>query len=137
MTPLTRLTARLVSRHRLAPGTRNLWLTEFGYETNVPVTNKPWTLDQQGRLLAQAEYLSQANPNVRAITQFLLRDVLTAAAVHQAQIGARGRYPGSWQTGLFYEDFRPKPSAFAHNSSASPAGESPAEPMTPTLTRMN
>ena len=54
---------------------------------------------------------------MRAITQFLLRDVLTAAAVHQAQIGARGRYPGSWQTGLFYEDFRPKPSAFASGRS--------------------
>jgi len=109
---LTRLTARLVARHRLAPATRNLWLTEFGYETNDPVTTKPWTLDQQTRLLAQAEYLSQANPHVRAITQFLLRDVLTAQAVRLAQRGSRGRYPGSWQTGLFYEDFRPKPSAF-------------------------
>src|SRR5207248_969586 len=104
---LTRLTARLVARHRLAPGTRNLWLTEFGYETNVPVTNKPWTLDQQGRLLAQAEYLSQVNAIVRAITQFLLRDVLTAPAVRLAQRGGRGRYPGSWHTGLFYEDCQP------------------------------
>jgi hypothetical protein len=108
---ITQLTARLVSRHRFAPGTRDLWLTEFGYETNDPVRTKPWTLDQQTRLLAQAEYLSQRNPRVRAITQFLLRDVLTAPALRLANRGGRGRYPGSWQTGLYYEDFRPKPSA--------------------------
>jgi hypothetical protein len=110
---ITRLTSRLISRHRFAPGTRDLWLTEFGYETNDPVRTKPWTLDQQTRLLAQAEYLSQRNSRVRAITQFLLRDVLTTAAQRRAQAGAGGRYPGSWQTGLFYEDFRPKPSATA------------------------
>ncbi|MDX6675022.1 MAG: hypothetical protein QOH11_2440 [Solirubrobacteraceae bacterium] len=108
---ITQLSARLVSRHRFAPGTRDLWLTEFGYETNDPVRTKPWTLDQQTRLLAQAEYLSQRNPRVRAITQFLLRDVLTAPAVRLANRGSRARYPGSWQTGLYYEDFRPKPSA--------------------------
>jgi hypothetical protein len=108
---ITQLTARLVSRHRFAPGTRDLWLTEFGYEPNDPVRTKPWTLDQQSRLLAQAEYLSQRNTHVRAITQFLLRDVLTAPAVRLANRGSRGRYPGSWQTGLYYEDFRPKPSA--------------------------
>jgi hypothetical protein len=108
---ITRLTSRLISRHRFAAGTRDLWLTEFGYETNDPVRTKPWTLDQQTRLLAQAEYLSQRNPRVRAITQFLLRDVLTAAAVRQARAGAKARFPGSWQTGLFFEDFRPKPSA--------------------------
>jgi hypothetical protein len=109
---ITSLTARLVSRHRFAPATRDLWLTEFGYETNDPVTTKPWTLGQQTRLLAQAEYLSQRNPNVRAVTQFLLRDVLTAPALRLAKRGSRGRFPGSWQTGLYYEDFRPKPSAF-------------------------
>jgi hypothetical protein len=108
---MTGLADRLISRHRLAPSATNLWLTEFGYETNDPVFTKPWTLAQQTRLLAQAEYLAQRNPHVRSVTQFLLRDVLTAAAVRQAQKGRRGRYPGSWQTGLYYEDFRPKPSA--------------------------
>jgi len=109
---ITNLTQRLVSRHRFAPGTRDLWLTEFGYETNDPVRTKPWTLDQQTRLLAAAEYLSQRNTHVRAITQFLLRDVLTAAALRLARRGSNARAPGSWQTGLYYEDFRPKPSAF-------------------------
>jgi hypothetical protein len=109
---LTRLTAHLISRHRFAPGTRDLWLTESGYETNDPVTTKPWTLAQQTRLLAQAEYLSQRNVHVRAITQFLLRDVLTGPAQRLARRGSTKRFPGSWQTGLFYEDFRPKPSAF-------------------------
>ncbi|HEV7462278.1 MAG TPA: hypothetical protein VGN78_17225 [Solirubrobacteraceae bacterium] len=108
---LTNLAGRLISRHRLAPGMSNLWLTEFGYETNVPVFTKPWTLDQQTRLLAAAEYIAQRNSHVRSVTQFLLRDVLTAAAVRQAQRGRRGRFPGSWQTGLYFEDFRPKPSA--------------------------
>ena len=109
---LTSLTTRLVARHRLAPGTRDLWLTESGYETNDPVRTKPWTLDQQSRLLAQAEYLAQRNVHVRAFTQFLLRDVQTAAALRLARRGSKQRAPGSWQTGLYYEDFRPKPSAF-------------------------
>jgi hypothetical protein len=108
---ITRLTGRLVSRHRFAPATRDLWLTEFGYETNDPVRSKPWSLDQQSRLLSQAEYLSQRNIHVRSITQFLLRDVLTTAALRHVQRGRHGRFPGSWQTGLYYEDFRPKPSA--------------------------
>jgi len=109
---LTSLTTRLVSRHRLAPGARDLWLTESGYETNDPVRTKPWTLDQQSRLLAQAEYLAQRNVHVRAFTQFLLRDVQTAAALRLARRGSKQRAPGSWQTGLYYEDFRAKPSAF-------------------------
>jgi hypothetical protein len=94
---ITRLTGRLVSRHRFAPATRDLWLTEFGYETNDPVRSKPWSLDQQSRLLSQAEYLSQRNIHVRSITQFLLRDVLTTAALRHA--AGTGASPGPGRRG--------------------------------------
>jgi hypothetical protein len=108
---ITRLTTRLAARGRLASGLQDLWLTEFGYESNDPVRTKPWTLGQQARLLAQAEYVAQRNRHVRSVAQFLLRDVQTQAALRAVAGGHRGRVVGSWQTGLYFEDGRPKPSA--------------------------
>jgi hypothetical protein len=101
----------LVKRGRLAPGAASIWLTEFGYETNYPVHSKPWTLGQQSRLLAQGEYLARRVPGVRTFPQFLLRDVQTAAAVAALAVGIGHRIQGSWQSGLFFEDGRPKPAA--------------------------
>ena len=101
----------LVARGRLAPETTGIWLTEFGYETNWPVRSKPWTLAQQSRLLAQGEYLARRVPGVRTFPQFLLRDVRTAAAVAALEAGIGRRIQGSWQSGLYFEDGRPKPAA--------------------------
>jgi hypothetical protein len=108
---MTTLIDRLASRGRVSRGLTNLWLTEFGYETNQPVTNKPWSLTQQARFLAEAEYIAARDRHVRSYSQFLLRDVGTGAALRAAQRGQRQRPLGSWQTGLFFEDGSPKPSA--------------------------
>jgi hypothetical protein len=108
---LTSLIDRLASRGRVSRGLTNLWLTEFGYETNDPVTTKPWSLKQQARFLAEAEYIVARDRHVRSYSQFLLRDIGTGAALRAAQRGQRQRPLGSWQTGLFFEDGRPKPSA--------------------------
>lgn len=101
----------LVARGRLAPGVAAIWLTEFGYETNYPVRSKPWTLEQQARLLALGEYLARSVPGVRTFAQFLLRDVQTQAAVTALEAGNGRRIVGSWQSGLFFEDGSPKPVA--------------------------
>jgi hypothetical protein len=101
----------LVARGRLAPGAASIWLTEFGYETNFPVRSKPWTLAQQSLLLAQGEYLARRVPGVRTFAQFMLRDVETTAAVDALARGIGRRIVGSWQSGLYFEDGRPKPAA--------------------------
>jgi len=103
---LTALLDRLVDARRLAPGLRDVWLTEFGYETNDLVRSKPFSAADQARFLPWAEHLAWRTPGVRSFAQFLLRDVNTAGALRQ---GPRGRAPGSWQTGLVREDGRPKP----------------------------
>jgi hypothetical protein len=103
----------LVARGRLAPGAAEIWLTEFGYETNYPVRSKPWTLEQQARLLAQGEYLARRVRGLRTVAQFLLRDVQTAAAVTALEAGTGRRIVGSWQSGLFFEDGAPKPAALS------------------------
>lgn len=101
----------LAASGRVAPGLANVWLTEFGYETNDPVWNKPWTLAQQPTLLAQAEYLAWQLPEVRSFPQFLLRDIETEAALAFLAANRTGRAPGSWQTGLFFESGTAKPAA--------------------------
>jgi hypothetical protein len=108
---LTNLIDRLASRGRVSRGLTNVWLTEFGYETNEPVRSKPWSLKQQARFLAEAEYIAARDRHVRSYSQFLLRDIGTGAALRAAQRGQRARPLGSWQTGLFFEDGQPKPSA--------------------------
>jgi hypothetical protein len=104
----------LAARGRLAPGAASIWLTEFGYETNYPVASKPWTLAQQPWLLAQGEYLARRVAGLRTVAQFLLRDVQTAAAVSALEAGIGRRITGSWQSGLFFEDGTPKPSALSY-----------------------
>lgn len=110
---LTSLLRKLVARRRISRGLANLWITEFGYEANDPVRNKPWSLSQQARFLAEAEYLAQRVRGLRSFAQFLLRDVNTEAALSAAARGQRERPLGSWQTGLFFENGDPKPSAMS------------------------
>jgi hypothetical protein len=104
---LTGLLDRLVDRGRLAPALRDVWLTEFGYETNDQVASKRYSAADQTRLLAWSEYIAWRTPHVRSFAQFLLRDTLTDEAV-----ATPGRRPfGSWQSGLLREDGTPKPAA--------------------------
>jgi hypothetical protein len=109
---LSALLGRLAARGRVSrAAAQNLWLTEFGYETDRPVHGKPWTPDAQAALLGRAEYVARQNPHVRSFPQFLLRDIRTAAARASARRGARERAFGSWQSGLMFENGIPKPAA--------------------------
>jgi hypothetical protein len=93
----------LVREGRLAPGAAQLWMTEYGYETNPPDPQAPFGPDEQAGLLARAERLGTADPAVRSWPQFLLRDRPGGAA------GPRMRIGGDWQTGLVDENGVPKP----------------------------
>lgn len=108
---LTGLIRTLVARGRLAPGVARVWVDEFGYESNQPVANKPWTPAQQARILAQAEYIVAHERNVISFSQFLLRDTGTGAALSALANGDKHRVIGSWQSGLFLEDGTGKPAA--------------------------
>jgi len=109
---LTRLLARLVDRHRLSPALRDVWLTEFGYESNDRVTSKPFSPAEQARFLAWSEYIAASTPHVRSFAQFLLRDTLTDDAI--ATPGRRAF--GSWQSGLLEQDGTPKLAAESFRS---------------------
>ncbi|MEX2196607.1 MAG: hypothetical protein WD844_15100 [Thermoleophilaceae bacterium] len=97
----------LADGRRIDGRLRDVYLTEFGYETNPPDPKKPWGLDEQARWLAWSEFLAYDNRRVKSYPQFLLRDLGTVSAA----AAARGKRPyGDWQSGLLFEDGSPKPS---------------------------
>jgi hypothetical protein len=117
---LQQTVAGLVAGDRLAPGARSIWLTEFGYESNESVASKPWTPEQQARLLPWAERLAYEAPMVVSFPQFLLADIETRAAQRKARAGSARRAAGSWQTGLYTERGTRKPAAVAFRLALDP-----------------
>ncbi len=95
----------LVKMGRLAPANRNIYLTEFGYETQ-PVLGRP-TIDelQQARWLTWAEYLASKVPTVKSFAQFLLRDQPPAK---ERVSESRARPFGQYSTGLLVANGKDK-----------------------------
>jgi hypothetical protein len=118
---LTQLLDRLAARGRIAPGVRNVWITEYGYETNPPSDDARYGLADQAKFLPWAEYLAWRNPRVVAHSQFLLRD-LPPAATRQSASERRGF--GQWLSGIQFADGRAKPAqaAFAAGVFVRPLG---------------
>ena len=90
---------------RLAPANRNIYLTEFGYETQ-PVMGRP-TIDEltQASWLTWAEYLADKLPTVSSFAQFLLRDQPPAPE----RVSASAARPfGQYSTGLLLADGKDK-----------------------------
>jgi hypothetical protein len=98
----------LVKMGRIARGNRNIYITEFGYETQ-PIPGRP-TIDErtQARWLTWAEYLIDRIPTVRSFAQFLLRDQ-PPAAVRVSTSAARPF--GQYSTGLLKADGHDKVAA--------------------------
>ncbi len=96
---------QLVKMGRLAPANRDIYLTEFGYETQ-PVLGRP-TIDelQQARWLTWAEYLAAKVPTVRSFAQFLLRDQPPAK---ERVSESKARPFGQYSTGLLVADGKDK-----------------------------
>jgi hypothetical protein len=98
---LERLLDRLQATGRLTGTTRplGLWLDEYGYQTNPPDRLRGVSPGSQDRYLQQAAYLAWKDPRVRLLAQYVWTDEPT---------GGGKRYTG-WQSGLRFEDGRPKP----------------------------
>jgi hypothetical protein len=103
---LLRTLRTLVAAGRLSPRVADLYQTEYGYETNPPDPQAPFSPAQQPAMLAWAEYLGTRDPGVKMWPQFQLRDRPGDPA------GPRMRPYGDWQTGLIDAAGVPKP-AFA------------------------
>jgi hypothetical protein len=107
---LVKLIDQLIARGRLAPGSRNLWITEYGYETNPPDPEEIFSVGDQAKFLTWAEYLATKVPNVKSFAQFLLRDLPPQAF----RVGTSKKRPfGEWQSGLLFENGVPKLAAYS------------------------
>src|SRR3954468_515491 len=102
---LPRLEA-LVDRIQRRGGLRNsrgrtrkldLFLTEYGYQTNPPDRFVGVSPARQAAWLQQGAYMAWRDPRVRTMTQYVWRD---------ERVGSRG---AGWQSGLRFVDDRPKP----------------------------
>ena len=78
----------------------NLYIDEYGYQTNPPDKLAGISAAAQSQWLQRAGYQAWRDPRVKLLTQYLWRD---------EPRGLSGGYSG-WQSGLFYEDGRAKPS---------------------------
>jgi hypothetical protein len=82
---------------------RTIHLTEFGYETKPPDPASGISTTLQTRYLQQASYIAWATKRVRGLSFYQWDD----EPVRDLGSGTK-RYSG-WQTGLRYNDGRPKP----------------------------
>jgi hypothetical protein len=99
---------QLVKMGRISPADRNIYITEFGYETQ-PVAGRP-TIDEttQARWLTWAEYLATKVPTVRSFAQFLLRDQPPSP---ERVSESKARPFGQYSTGLLVASGRDKVAA--------------------------
>ncbi len=93
------------------PGNLQLFMTEYGFETNPPDPFSGVLPALQAKYNTAGEYLAWANPRIASQAQFLLADV---APVRARKKGSKG-YWFTYQSGLFYQRGQPKPAAYAYS----------------------
>jgi hypothetical protein len=86
---------RIKSAHKL-----NLYLDEFGYQTNPPDKFAGVTLHQQDGWLQRAAYQAWRNPRVKLFSQYLWKD----------EPRSLNDQFGGWQSGLRFSNDKAKPS---------------------------
>jgi hypothetical protein len=104
---LAALLDRLAAVGRISPKLRQIWITEYGYETNPPDRGAPYSPARAARMMSYAEALAAREPRVRTFAQFLVRDLAGTGGGSQRV----GELP-DWQSGLLFADGRPKPLTF-------------------------
>jgi hypothetical protein len=110
---IPRLTATLralAAAGRISQADADLYLTEYGYETNPPDTHAILGLGEQATYLAWAEWLATQDPAVKMWPQFLLRD-LPGDKSQRDEAAGLPAILDNWQSGLFFADGTPKPAA--------------------------
>jgi aryl-phospho-beta-D-glucosidase BglC (GH1 family) len=117
---LPTLLDKIAKKTHLIPAGLPVLLTEFGWETNPPDKFNGISLANQATWDNLGDYLAYKNPRVFATTQFLLFDV---APQKQYPKNTKA-YWFTYQSGLFYANGQPKPSAPAYMLPfvANPAG---------------
>jgi len=93
---------KLRAHKRLKVG-KNIHLTEFGYETSPPDAASGISLALQSRYVQQAAYIAWASKRVIGLSQYQWDD----EPVENQGSGTK-RY-ANWQTGLRFNDSKPKP----------------------------
>jgi hypothetical protein len=106
---LSKLLDRYAKTKRI-PGNMLVALTEFGYETNPPDPFSGQTLAHQAEYLNIGDYQAYVDPRVISQTQFTLDDY---APVKGARPGTKP-YWFTYQSGLYFRNGTPKPSAGAY-----------------------
>jgi hypothetical protein len=99
---LFRALDRLRAKKRLRIG-KGFHLTEFGYETSPPDPASGISLTLQTRYLQQAAYIAWKTKRVRGLSFYQWNDEPTK------NIGGGTRRYFGWQTGLRFNNGRPKP----------------------------
>jgi hypothetical protein len=77
-------------------GRKQLWITEYGYQTNPPDRSFGVTWSKQARYLSQAVAIARKNPRIDMMIWFMLKD--------------DARIKAGWQSGLYTLSGRRKPS---------------------------
>jgi hypothetical protein len=109
MGDLDRMVRLLGQLHRLGRTEQDLdiYITEYGYQTNPPDPTQGYDLNDQARFLPEAELIAWANPKVKSFAQFLIRD-------RPIRLGITPFVQWrDFQSGLEFADGRPKPAEIA------------------------
>jgi hypothetical protein len=80
-------------------GRKQVWITEYGYQTNPPDRAFGVSWAKQATYLTQAFAIARRNPRIDMMIWFLLKD--------------EARIPNGWQSGLYSASGRRKPSWLA------------------------
>jgi len=101
-----------------------LFMTEYGFETNPPDPFSGVLPALQAKYNTVGEHLAWSNPRIASQAQFLLADV---APVRARKKNTKS-YWFTYQSGLFHRRGQPKPAAYAYSFPfvATPLGADPA-----------
>ena len=104
-----------------------LFMTEYGFETNPPDPFSGVSLPLQAKYNTAGEYLAWSNPRIASQAQFLLADV----APVRGRSKTSKSYWFTYQSGLFFQRGQPKPAAYAYSFPfvATPRGADPLSGM--------
>jgi hypothetical protein len=100
-----RLLDRLVAAKRLHPRLKDLYITEYGYETDPPDPGAPFDPDRAAQMWSWAEAIASGDPRVKTFSQFLVRDLPGRPGAQR-----EGRL-SDWQSGMTFLDGSAKPLA--------------------------
>jgi hypothetical protein len=83
-----------------------LHFTEFGYQTEPPDEHDGISLAKQSRWLQESAYISWRDPRVKTLIEYEWKDEPVR------NLGEGQRAYAGWQSGLLFNDGRPKPAYF-------------------------